>query len=454
MQTPPPRCKIISMVILIVENSTSNISGLSIDMMGALRTTLSYIDESSRFSYRRQPTRKYLIDKKGYFPTGLLRYVIEHLTAYSIAYEFRDNRVKPRLRAGLCQLSLPFDPYPDQMDAAAACERCRRGCVSAPTGTGKSLMMALAINKLQVPTLVVVPNLELKRQLLETFRSIFPANIVGGSLRTWHPITVENVDALSTTTMLKDIDCVIIDESHHSASRTYRTLNQKCWGGVYYRLFFTATAYRSRSEEQLLMESVSGQVIHRLEHRKAVSKGYIVPIEAYTIDIPKTKTDGDNYVLVYKDLVVNNQVRNDIIASTLMNLQRAAPTLCLVREIAHGEALSALTGVPFANGKNENCGELIRQFNSGEIKGLIGTTGVLGEGIDTKPAEYVLIAGLGKSRNSFVQQCGRAFRNYPGKTSAKVILFKDPTHKWTLQHYKAQVKYLKEEYGVIPEVLK
>ena len=43
------------------------------------------------------------------------------------------------------------------------------------------------------------------------------------------------------------------------------------------------------------------------------------------------------------------------------------------------------------------------EFNMGEIKTLIGTTGVVGEGVDTRPTEYVIIAGLGKSKPAFMQ---------------------------------------------------
>jgi superfamily II DNA or RNA helicase len=121
-----------------------------------------------------------------------------------------------------------------------------------------------------------------------------------------------------------------------------------------------------------------------------------------------------------------------------------------VKEVKHGYAIQEIFNAPFANGQDDITRAYIGAFNKGEVKGLIGTTGILGEGVDTKPCEYVIIAGLGKAKSAFMQQIGRAVRTYPGKESAKIILFRDASHRFTLRHYRAQAKILKEEYGVTP----
>ena len=126
------------------------------------------------------------------------------------------------------------------------------------------------------------------------------------------------------------------------------------------------------------------------------------------------------------------------------------PTLCLVREVIHGKILSDLTGYPFVSGEDDESRDYIRQFNAGEIKTLIGTTGILGEGVDTKPCEYVVIAGLGKAKSQFMQAVGRAVRTYPGKESAKVIIFNDRSHKYLIRHYNEQSRILLDEYGIKP----
>ena len=248
-------------------------------------------------------------------------------------------------------------------------------------------------------------------------------------------------------------DCVIIDEFHHSGAATYRKLNKKTWNGVYYRFGLTATPFRSQDHERLLLESVLSKIIYRIEYKDAVAKGYIAPLEAYYYDLPKTEIKGDDssWPAMYSELISKNIPRNTHIADLLAKLNEAQiSTLCLVKEIAHGDALVRLSGECFVYGADQSTKNYIAALNGRDINVLIGTTGVVGEGVDTKPCEYVIIAGLGKSKNALMQQFGRPQRAYPGKESGKVILFRDASHKWTLQHFKEQCKILKEEYGVVP----
>jgi superfamily II DNA or RNA helicase len=260
---------------------------------------------------------------------------------------------------------------------------------------------------------------------------------------------------VDSVTKLKNhsYNCVIIDEFHHSGAKTYRKLNDKFWNHIYYRLGVTATPFRSQEEETILLESVLAEVIYKITYEQAVEKGYIVPVDAYYIDVPTTqsaKNLPNNWKAVYNALVVNNEPRNNQIHELLLKLHaHKLSTLCLVKEIAHGEILGANGAFPFVNGQNDER-HLIEGFSQGKIKTLIGTTGIIGEGIDTKPCEYVILAGLGKSKNAIMQQVGRGVRKFGDKESCKVIIFNDRSHVWTRRHYQEQVKILKEEYGVIP----
>lgn len=303
------------------------------------------------------------------------------------------------------------------------------------TGYGKTLTMALLVNELQVKTLIIVPSLYLKNQLKETMLSYF------GSLKN---VTIENIDSKALLAPSSH-DLLILDEVHHGASKTYHKLNKSAWKDIYYRIGFTATPYRNQDHEQLLLTAIAGEVIYEVNYKTAVNDEAIVPVEAYYIELPKIETDAFVWARVYSDLVVRNEHRNKVIAEALTYLPNC---LCLVKEIAHGEALSELSGIPFANGQDDDSRDYIRQFNNGEIKGLIGTVGVLGEGIDTRPAEYVIIAGLGKAKSAFMQNVGRGLRKYPGKESCKVIIFKDKSHKFTLRHFNEQKKIIMDEFGV------
>lgn len=336
-------------------------------------------------------------------------------------------------------------PYSEQLKAVKAFVAEHRGIISAVTGSGKSLIAALIINELQVRTLIVVPSVELKEQLTVSMRKWFGASKVGKN----KDIYVENVQAFDPKEIIKGYDALIIDEFHHSGAHTYQKLNKTAWQNIYYRCGMTATPFRSNEEETILLESVLSQIVFDISYATAVVNKYIVPVDAYYIEIPKQKTDAYTWAEVYSQLVVKNDARNLAISRLLLALtEEKKSTLCLVKEVAHGQELSDITGIPFVNGQDEESRDYIRQFNSGSIKALIGTEGILGEGVDTKPCEFVIIAGLGKAKSAFMQKVGRAVRTYPGKESAKVCIIKDQSHKFLLRHYKAQVTILKEEYGI------
>lgn len=439
------------MINLHLNNSESQIKGLTIPQQRKLTKILSYkISDREAYFAGGWAKDRPLINKSGVFPTGLVYLVHKFLQKQKLQYQTDDLRRVPKHQGSLFTLSLGVTPYPEQIDAARACKR-GRGVIVAPTGCGKSLICALIINEMQVRTLVVVPSLELKFQLLESLMRTFGTKSVG-SMKDKRNIVVENVDALNPDKSLEGYDCVIIDEFHHAAATTYQKLNKKAWGGVFHRFGLTATPYRNQQNEGILLESILAETIYAIDYDTAVSKGYIVPMEAFYIKTPdlNPKKSIETWGKFYKDYVVNHADRNLLISGLLESLQhQGKSTLCLVREIEHGEILSEMTGIPFANGQSGTAGELINKFNKLEIKCLIGTTGVLGEGIDTKPCEFIIIAGMGKSKPAFMQSCGRAFRRFGEKESCKIITLCD-NNKWGKAHFASQVEILKQEYGVEP----
>lgn len=332
-------------------------------------------------------------------------------------------------------------PHKHQIEAAKIAGSLDRCGIQIVTGGGKSLTMALLVNALQMRTLIVVPNLSLRSQLRATFVDLF------GSLDN---ILIENIDspALKTAT---DYDVLILDECHHSAATTYRKLNRTAWKNIYHRYFFSGTFFRSQESEQLAFEGIAGRCVYNFSYLEAVAAKVVTPVEAYFFDLPIQEMKGteSDWHSVHNELIVNNEKRNALICSLLITLKaNGISTLCLTKEVAHGRALAAATDIPFACGEEDTTTTLLANFNSKAPSCLIATSGVAGEGVDTRPTEYVILAGGGKSQVQFQQQVGRALRLYPGKISGKLVLFRDASSKYLLDHFNQCVKYLKQEYGV------
>lgn len=422
------------MITISIGNSYSNITGLTIKQHKDLSLVLSYtIGGSSAYFSGFGPKRRSLLGKRGDFPTGLKMRV----STWLLKNKLVNSHVYPPAAPGKSPMRPYATAYAWQIDALEMAYTYSRGAIRAPTGVGKSRCMGMIAESFGLKTLWVVPSLEIKKQTIESW----------GHLKN---VTITNIDDTKLEKM-KDFDMLLIDECHRAAAKRYHRLNKTAWAGIFYRYAFSATTFRNDPEEQLLYESIAGQEIYTLSYADAVMNKYIAPIEAYYIESLKQQTDAYTYTQVYNELVTKNTAKNTLIANLLTSLRSSGKsTLCLVKEVAHGKALQELTGVPFVNGQDEESRKYIKRFNEGALKVLIGTIGVISEGVDTKPCEYVIMAYGGKAKSQFMQACGRAVRNYPGKETAKVIIIKDKSHKFLMRHFGAQVKILLDEYGIKP----
>lgn len=433
------------MITLTINNSYSNLSGLSITQENRIRDLLSYTPGSSGYLGRnryRIIRKKCLMDKKGNFPSGLLYRVASEITHESYGMSSNNVRDLRKVPNHTFRLIAKHPGYYDwQLQALKAVSENATGIICAPTGTGKSKVIGMIAEAYGLRTLVIVPTLEIKRQLADNLKHL-------------PNVTVDNIDSNALNDRAKAYDVLIIDEAHRAAAKTYHRLNRTVWTNIYFRYFTTATPFRTNVEETLLFEAITGQLIYKLDYQTAVKNKYIVPVEAYYYQLPKKQTDAYVWAEVYSSLITINHERNMEISRVLLNLSlNQKSTLCLVKQVKHGKTLSDITGLPFVSGEDDDSRGYIQEFNEGRQKVLIATTGIMGEGIDSRPCEYVIIAGLGKAKSQFMQQVGRGVRTYPDKESAKVVLFKDPSHKFTLRHFREQVKILKEEYGVTPTKL-
>lgn len=93
-------------VTLTIDNSMSKIEGLPSGPFNKLRKLLSYSadPQSAYFSGGYGPRIKYLIDKQGSFPTGLLSRVVSFLHDSKIRHTLVEMRRKPASQSNLFKL--------------------------------------------------------------------------------------------------------------------------------------------------------------------------------------------------------------------------------------------------------------------------------------------------------------------------------------------------------------
>lgn len=459
-----------------IKNGESQIKGLTRDQHRKLWHELSYEVDTGRADYKtkivdgnrervRIPkmARTSLLNKHGRFPSGLVNHVADFLTHTKVVFEIDDQRIAPPLQSHADDFQIAqetFVPLAWQGEAALAAVSAERGIVAAPTGTGKSIAACMIMYGFGVKTLIVVPSLTLKEQLTSTINWMFGSRTAGPLVKrkASYTVTVENIDALRTTDDLSGVDLLLLDEYHHSAAETYREHSVGLWKDIYYRIGLTATPFRSRNEEAMRMAAIVSDVVYQLPYSKAISDGLISPMEVYFVDAdrPSSRTEAySDYHKAYRGLVVDNEAAISQIANISRTLyQGSKSALVLCRQIEHGNAIKEklwdeyAIDVPFAEGESDLKSHDIENFCKQVEPLLIGTVGVLGEGVDTKPAEYVVIAGAGKAKVQLMQNLGRGFRTFPGKKMCRIIIIRYTGNRWLEKHFEDTVEHIKTEYGL------
>ncbi len=94
------------MVSLTIDNSICSIYGLNVNQYADLRKLLSYTADPAqgRYSGWKGNNRRYLLDKKGNFPTGLLYLVEQYFEGQTMLVH--DKRIKPVSRPGMFSIRL------------------------------------------------------------------------------------------------------------------------------------------------------------------------------------------------------------------------------------------------------------------------------------------------------------------------------------------------------------
>lgn len=201
------------------------------------------------------------------------------LGAELIADEGDDPAVEDEALAGGYRTSLKFEPRPYQAEAIASwLGHDGRGVIILPTGAGKTVVALMALARLKLRTLIVVPTIELLYQWRDAVveRLGVPkksVGVVGDGRKEWRAITVITyASAAMPNAPLNDIGLLICDEAHHLPSPSYATIATRA--NAPYRLGLTATPDRADGETSALYELL-GPVVYRKAPADLSAEGHI-----------------------------------------------------------------------------------------------------------------------------------------------------------------------------------
>jgi len=182
--------------------------------------------------------------------------LIEYLKLSGLAYEDTalDLLPMPKLTC-----SVTLRDY--QKDALHIWLQTRNGVLVLPTGAGKTVIGIKAISALNVPTLVVVPTLELVKQWKHELEDKFGIEIgtYSGEAHILKPITIATYDTayLRAEELGNRFLFLLFDEVHHLPSPGYANIAEMFVAP--YRLGLTATYEREDGRHKELERLVGGK---------------------------------------------------------------------------------------------------------------------------------------------------------------------------------------------------
>lgn len=382
-------------------------------------------------------------------------------------------------------------PRDYQLECVKAAIENDRGIFCCATGSGKSLIAALIAAHFNSSVVVYVIGLDLLSQFHKLFSEIFQEEIgiVGNGSYSFKRITICSVWTLGKCFNLKNNEILssdedseneefdssykeeiikqirrfkihMLDECHIGSAPTitqiYKHINPE-------RLYgFSGTPYRDDGSD-LVLEGILGNYIAEVSASDLIDRKVLVQPTIEFIDIPKKSiSSGSNYQTIYKEYIVDNEERNQIIfnkAKELLNNGRQV--LVLFGSIRHGQNLYNLfkeeidCEILSGKDKTEKRDEVKERLLKGELRCILASK-IYDIGVDISSLDGLVLTAGGKSSVRTLQRIGRVIRSHPLKKDAYVVDFIDNV-KHLLDHSRKRYKiYSKERAFIIklPEKIK
>jgi len=315
------------------------------------------------------------------------------------------------------------------------------GTLSAPTGSGKTIMALWLIAHREQPTLIVVHTKELLNQWVNrigTFLDI-PVEKVGiigdGKKIIGEKITVALVQSLykCADEIAPYIGHLVVDECHRCPSRTF--VGAVTVFDCKYMLGLSATPWRRDKLSRLIFWHL-GDVVHEIKKDDLVETGDVLKAEVILreTDFRPWSDPSTEYSSMLSELTEDPD-RNDLIVSDVAGEAQNGGGICLVLSDrkSHCEALSNLLKTEHAiqaevltgdKGKRDREG-IVERLNTGKVKVLIATGQLIGEGFDCKELSTLFLTTPIKFNGRVLQYLGRVLRPAPGKDKATVYDYVD-----------------------------
>lgn len=350
-------------------------------------------------------------------------------------------------------------PFPHQQEAVEAWWQAgRRGVVVLPTGSGKTYVAQLLVERVGRSTLVVAPTLDLMQQWYGALTTAFDTEVglIGGGYYEPQALTVTTYDSayLHMERLGDRFGLLVFDECHHLPGPSYALAAETSLAP--FRLGLTATPEREDGGERRY-DGLVGPIVYRREIGELAGR-YLADYDVERLSVRLSAAEREEYRRereIYRGFVAGHGLRlgspggwGRFLMLTSRSEEGRRALLAYRRQKAIAEASRGklrLLGRLFERHRHDRMlvftadndtvyrisrrflvpaithqsrikerHQTLSRFNRGDYPFLV-TSRVLNEGVDVPAANVgVVLSGSGSVREH-VQRLGRILRRAEGK---------------------------------------
>lgn len=330
---------------------------------------------------------------------------------------------------------------PRQREFVHACVKAlksRRNTMGiAPTGCGKTVMLSAVAKELGGRTLVLQHRDELVNQNRRTFKAVAPeiqTDIYTADRKRWSDgatfamvQTLARGDNLDT---MPRMDLLVIDEAHHVAASSYRSIIEKAKALNPDISIFGVTATPQRGDRKALVE-IFNNVADVINIRELVAGGFLVRPRTFVIDcglkdaLSKVRKTANDFDMAEVEAIMDKEAVTDKVIAEWKRISGDRRTVMFCSTVKHAEhVLEELTkegvnaGIVTGDMADSTRRGVLASFDKGSIQVLLNVA-VLTEGWDCQPVSCVVLLRPCSFKSTMIQMIGRGLRKvdperYPG----------------------------------------
>jgi superfamily II DNA or RNA helicase len=364
-------------------------------------------------------------------PRGYVGALLRYCKANNIDYKLIDQRNKlPEI-----EFILKGQLYDYQTPALLVLKKKQMGVIVAPPGFGKTIIGLAIIAQKKQPALIIVHRRQLFDQWVQSIQSFLGipkykiGRIAKGQIDIEASITVAMIQSLdnadTVTKIQRSFGILIIDECHHLAADTYRSVLQGLH--TYYIYGLTATPVRKNRDEKLVFAQI-GEIIHEVSVPISGNKtGLSINVIDTDLKVPFNAGTDDFEML--SDMLIHDTARNSLIADDIRKeINNGRSIIAITERKDHIKILNQFlkhdceTVTLSGDDSEASRKSKLNLIQEGRFQVLITTGQLMGEGVDIESLDCLFIVYPCSFEGKLVQYIGRIER---GENAPMIYDYRD-----------------------------